>query len=219
MKLSEELFEDVIVYMMSEIGAMGPNGTLTCLKKDGKCFELNYLSEQTPWEEIKKNFKGINGCRFDGPMKEERFWVREMVIGGADDEGTTINPGWKHIYLEFGNHIVCKEEYFREIRRLFTGVDNNSRITFEWIEILNQENFIQRLSVIEDEYFKQKRWDEDFTQKLSELNRLPEYRERIENASWENGGVDAMLDVLKDYGIEIDFMELKKYCFRQQGLI
>lgn len=216
MELCKKLFEDVIVFMMSEIGAMGSNGTLTCLKKNGEDFELNYLSEESPWEEIKKNFSGINGCRFDGPMKHERIFVREMVIGDVS-EGTIINPGWKHIYLDVGNHLVCKEEYYSELKRMFDGMDN-CKITFEWIKILNEGNFIQRLPRIEEEYYRQKKWDDEFTQKLSELNKLPEYRERIANAHQENG-VDAMLAVLKDYGIEIDFMELKKYGLRQQGLI
>lgn len=35
MELNKELFEDVIMYRMSEAGAMGPNGTLTCLKRTG----------------------------------------------------------------------------------------------------------------------------------------------------------------------------------------
>ena len=150
MKLCKELFEDVIVYMLSEIGAMGPNGTLTCLKKNGEAFELNYLSEDSPWEEIKKNFSGINGCRFNGPMKHEQFWVRELVIGGRS-EGTMINPGWKHIYLDVGNHLVCKEEYYSEVKRVFEGMDNID-ITFSWVNILKKNNFIQRLTKIEEEY-------------------------------------------------------------------
>lgn len=154
MELCKE-FEDVIVYMMSEIGAMGPNGTLTCLKKNGESFILNLLSDESIWEEIKKNFSGINGCRFDGPMKHERFSVREIAIGEISEEGTVINSGWKHIYLEFGNHLVCKEEYYSELRRMLDGIDN-CEVTFNWIQILNKGNFIQRLSEIEEEYYKQK---------------------------------------------------------------
>lgn len=103
-----------------------------------------------------------------------------MVIGGVS-EGTMINPGWKHIYLDVGNHLVCKEEYYSELKRMFDGMDN-CKITFEWIQILNEGNFIQRLPKIEEEYYRQKKWDDEFTQKLSELNKLPEYRERIANA-------------------------------------
>ena len=55
-------------------------------------------------------------------------------------------------------------------------------------------------------------------QKLSELNKLPEYKERISNANRENG-IDGMLAILKEYGVDIDFMELKRYGFRQQGII
>ena len=34
MKLTDELFNDVIVYRISELGAMGPNGSLYHLKKE-----------------------------------------------------------------------------------------------------------------------------------------------------------------------------------------
>lgn len=80
MELSKELFEDVIVYRMSEVGAMGSNGTLTCLKKTGESFTLDYLSEETPWPEIKKNFPGIDGCpRAVG--YPERIWHRHRFCG------------------------------------------------------------------------------------------------------------------------------------------
>lgn len=216
MNLSKELFEDVIVYQISEIGAMGPNGTLTCLKKNGEYFTLNYLSEETPWETIKKNFLGIDGCRFDGPMKKERIFTNLIVIGG-DGNGTQINQGWKHIWLDFGNHLVCKEECFSELKRIFDGSDN-CEITFEWEKLLDKAGFIKKLSQIETAYKKQKEWDEKLMQKLSELNKLPEYKERISNANRENG-IDGMLAILKEYGVDIDFMELKRYGFRQQGII
>ena len=69
MELNKELFEDVIVYQFSELGAMGPAGTVSFLKKTGECFVLDYTSDETPWEDIKANFPRINGCRFNGPQR------------------------------------------------------------------------------------------------------------------------------------------------------
>ena len=158
MVLNKELFEDVIIYQFSEVGAMGPHGTMTCLKKTGESFLLYYLSEETPWDEIKKNFPGITGCRFDGPMKHERPFSNVIVIGGSgDDRGTQINSGWKHMWLDVGNHLVCKEEYYSELKRIFDGIDN-CEITFDWVKILKNSDFIDHLPQIEEAYLKQKKW-------------------------------------------------------------
>ena len=144
MKLTNELFNDVIAYRMSEPGAMGPSGSLAILKKNGESFEFDYLSDKTPWEEIKRCFPGINGCRFNGPMIDEKRGEGELVIGGFG-KSTTVNPGWKHFYLDFGNHLVCKEEYYEKLEKTFKGFDNID-ITFDWIKILNESGFIQDIN-------------------------------------------------------------------------
>ena len=51
-----------------------------------------------------------------------------------------------------------------------------------------------------------------------ELNKNPEYVKRIKECTREQG-VDAMLLVLKEFGVEITFMELKQYGFRKAGLM
>ena len=81
MELNKELFEDVIVYQFSELGAMGPAGTVSFLKKTGECFVLDYTSDETPWEDIKANFPGINGCRFNGPQRRYIWQVYSDIIG------------------------------------------------------------------------------------------------------------------------------------------
>ena len=85
-------------------------------KKNGESFEFDYLSDKTPWEEIKKCFPSIVGCRFNGPMENEMRISQEIVIGGFG-EPTRINAGWKHFYLDFGNHLVCKEEYYEKLEK------------------------------------------------------------------------------------------------------
>ena len=144
MRLTNELFNDVIAYRMSEPGAMGPSGSLAILKKNGESFEFDYLSDKTPWEEIKKCFPSIVGCRFNGPMENEMRISQEIVIGGFG-EPTRINAGWKHFYLDFGNHLVCKEEYYEKLENIFKGF-RNSAIAYGWTEILKEAGFVQNLN-------------------------------------------------------------------------
>lgn len=138
MKLTKELFEDVIVYRISELGAMGPAYTLECLKMNGEHFVLNYISDKTPWEEIKKNFPGINGCKFNGPVREEESEV-----------STRVNSGWKHMWLGYGNHLVCKEELYSELKEIFKDMDNCD-ITFDLVEKLHEVGFTDHLNEMEE---------------------------------------------------------------------
>ena len=173
MKLTKELFEDVIIYRMSEVGAMGPARTLECLKSNGEHFELEYLSEETPWEEIKKKFPGINGCIFNGPTRSENMFSKKptIVIGDDGTEKTTrVNSGWKHIWLDYGNHLVCKEEVYYELKDIIKDMDNCD-ITFSWIEKLKKAGFTNRLDKIVERYNIQKQWDEEFTRNRTEWSK------------------------------------------------
>ena len=149
MKLNKILFQDVIIYRVSEPGAMGPSGTITCFSKDGESFTLDYTSAETPWEEIKKCFPAIDGCRFDGPTKQEEPFINLIVIGRRlDDESTHVNEGWKHMWLDFGNHLVCREEYY-ELKNIFCDMDY-CEITFDWDKRLREIKFAERLDEIND---------------------------------------------------------------------
>ena len=67
MKLTKQLFEDVIAYIFAEPGAMGASGVIECLKVTGETFKVCYLDEKTNWKLVKENFDAINGCKFNGP--------------------------------------------------------------------------------------------------------------------------------------------------------
>ena len=41
MKLTKNLFEDVVAYIFAEPGAMGAAGSIECLKSNGESFRLN----------------------------------------------------------------------------------------------------------------------------------------------------------------------------------
>ena len=49
MKLTKELFEDVVAYIFAEPGAMGASGVIECLKATGEIFNICYLDEETNW--------------------------------------------------------------------------------------------------------------------------------------------------------------------------
>lgn len=48
-------FEDIVVFSVSEPGAMGPNDK-TFYKKTGKSFSVDYKNEITPYSKIKEFF-------------------------------------------------------------------------------------------------------------------------------------------------------------------
>ena len=50
--LEKEMFDDIVVFSVSEPGAMGPGGVMTFYKKNGECFSVDYLSETTPYASI-----------------------------------------------------------------------------------------------------------------------------------------------------------------------
>ena len=217
MKLTKELFEDVVAYIFAEPGAMGASGVIECLKATGEIFNVCYLDEETNWELVKENFKAINGCKFNGPHRKAFYSANVLVIGGDDDIVTTINDGWREICFDCGNHFVCKEEYARGFIKFFDGMEGY-QIICEGMKKIQDEHFVKKLDSIEKEYYEQKAKDEELAKKLKELNENPEYRERIKNCSREQG-VEALLEVAKEFGLDITFMELKQFGLRQQGIL
>ena len=71
-KLTKEMFQEVIAFFVSEWGAMGPNGTMGFYTRSGEYFQVNYLSEETPYQKVKEYFPALQGCCWNGPMKTDR---------------------------------------------------------------------------------------------------------------------------------------------------
>ena len=119
--------------------------------------------------------------------------------------------------MDLGNHLCVREELFGYVRELFQDREN-SELTFAWREILTDAKIEEQIEEITAAYRKQKEEDEKFAKVLTKLNQNPEYRRRIlEN---KEGGIDGMLAVLKEFsGIEMDFLELKQFGLRQQGIL
>ena len=214
-KLTKEMFDGVIAFSFSEVGAMGPRGTMGFYTKSGKHFQVDYLSKETAYKKVKECFPTLKGCYWNGPMKNEFASLSTIVIGADSSESTRISEGYKHLYLDMGNHLCVQKELFRYVKNLF-GDMRNSEITFAWEKILENAKIEEKVDDITASYRKQKEQDEKFASVLRELNKNPEYRRRIrENAD----GIDGMLAVLKEFsGIEISLLELKQFGLRQQEL-
>lgn len=216
MELTKELFKDIIAYRLSEPGAMGPARTIEFLKRTGESFEIDYGQEETSWEKVKENFEEINGCIFNGPMKNEVASSNTIIIGMSENEEnayTKIRPGWKHFYLDFGNHLVVKNEYYLEFRDIFKGVENIDR-TFDWIKIIHKTDFFKRIDLIEKEFYTLMEKDEELMKRIEEINKLPDYKKKMEKA--QEKGVQGMCQLLEDeYGIKTTELDLRQCAIRR----
>ena len=113
--MNKEMFNDVFVFAFSEPGAMGAGGYIDCITDKGERFSICYLSEETPWDDVKSCFPILGECCFNGPMKNRPSSTPEIVIYLDDknmDKETKVALGWKHIYMGFGNHLVIREDHF-----------------------------------------------------------------------------------------------------------
>lgn len=213
---SSKDFEEVVAFSVSEPGAMGPND-IGFFMKDGRTFRLDYKTEETPWSDIREWFPTLQKCYFDGPMRNEIASLFTVVIGANEnDKETHVALGWRHKYLDYGNHLVIKEPYYREIMSLI-GSNENIDLTFGWERLLSKTDFVIRADAIQEAYQKQKEEDEKLTATLTELKKNPEYVKKVKDCS---GGVDAMMAVFKEYtGLDMDWVQLKQFGFRQPSLI
>ena len=175
------------------------------------------MSEDTPYSKIKELFPTLTECYFDGPTKRERIMSRTIVIGGSpDDKETCVADGWKHIYLDFGNHLIVRKEFYYEIKELFSNTENHE-LTFAWDKILSKTDFCDRVDEIEKAYLEQEKTDAILAAKLDELQKNPEYIKKVKEAS---GDLDKMMDVLEEFsGIRMTWFELKQFGFRRSDLI
>lgn len=75
-----------------------------------------------------------------------------IVIGGSPDERETcVADGWKHVYLDYGNHLVVRKQFYYAVKEMF-GEINNCDLTFSWDEILDKSEFAVKVDEIERLY-------------------------------------------------------------------
>lgn len=214
--LEREMFTDIVAFTFSEPGAMGANGMMTFYRKTGESFTVNYLSDETLYGKIKELFPELNECYWNGPMRTDPAALRTIVIGGStDDKETTIPKGWRHIYLDFGNHLTVKAEIYAFVKELFRNEDN-CNLLISWTRILDEAEISSKIPDLEVSFDKQKKFDEHLASVLTELKKNPDYIKRVREASED---MDKMMDVLEEFsGIKISWFELKQFGFRQAGL-
>lgn len=215
-KLDRKMFEDVVVFSFSEPGAMGPND-MSFFKSNGESFRLDYKSEETPYSMIKELFPVLRDCYWNGPMRKEAVVSGTIVLGGlSDDRETCVADGWRHIYLDCGNHIAVKKELYYAVKDIFYRIDNCD-ITFEWPNMLKEASFAEKMDAHIKAYREQEEKDEILEKKLEELKSNPEYLRKVKEAA---GDLNKMMEVLEEFsGIKMTWVELKQFGFRRSGMI
>ena len=215
-KLDRNLFEDIVVFSVSEPGAMGSND-MRFYKRSGESFVADYKSEETPYSMLKELFPVLKDCYWDGPMRNEAVALGTIVIGGSpDDKETCVAEGWRHMYLDYGNHIAVKKELYYAVKDIFYGKDNCD-ITFQWSDMLTEADFAKKIDEHIKAYYEQEEKDKILAKKLDELKCNPEYLSKVKEAS---GDLDRMMEVFEEFsGIKMTWLELKQFGFRQSGLI
>ena len=209
-ELSKELFNDVVVFLESEPGAMGPSGTLEFLKKNGEHFYVDYIKGETPFSLIKELFpEGLDGAYFNGPKRNEPASSSTIIIGDSGHE-TTLPNGWNHIYLDFGNHLCVRSDVYRLVNKILkeSGKDNCDK-TFSWAKILESADFVSKIDNAIKEHknsLPKKRYENpnELDAKLRELRSDPEFEKKFRNVE----GFDEYAEVMQDFGVDIDGGEL-----------
>lgn len=137
-KINEKLFKDVVIYSFAEVGAMGTPGIMEFVTKDGRYFQLNYFNEKTSYAKIKENFPDLKDCYWNGPMNSEQKNSDEVVIYNNEDsfKHTTITKGWKHIYTGCGNHLVIREDKYKDFMFVISDLDLKEGIYIDafWVK-------------------------------------------------------------------------------------
>lgn len=153
-KFTKEQFNDIIVFFVSEPGAMGPKD-ICFYKRNGEHFRFDYRScDDATYSLMKEYFLVFSQCYFNGPMKSEPVAAGTIVIGIEERYGETrVAPGWKHLYLDYGNHLVIKEEFYQAIKDIFEGLSNDD-IMLDWKGLLDKAGFVAKVDEIEKKYWE-----------------------------------------------------------------
>lgn len=137
--MDKKQFEDIIMFSLAEPGAMGAGGIIEFFSDNGDVFRFNYLSEETPYEEIKEAFPVLKGCRFNGPMPDDarpENTPQEIVIYTNADSANMrkrIAEGWRHIYMGCGNHLVIREDHFEDFSAAISDLTEEVDIYGGWL--------------------------------------------------------------------------------------
>lgn len=136
-QIKGEDFRNVIMYSIAEPGAMGAPGMMEFITSDGRAFWFDYMSEETPYEQIREALPSIKECYFSGPAAEERRGNEPAEIvfypeRAERNRRTHVGAGWRHIYMGFGNHLVIREEYYDEFKAAISDLKTEVDIYCKW---------------------------------------------------------------------------------------
>lgn len=218
MKLTKELFHDVVAFVFSEPGAMGCAGTIRFLRANGQSFFIDYLEGNT-WSLLKETFSGVKEAVFNGPNPLTPYVANVFALGGSPDDPKPKNAeGWHEIAFDCGNHMSVRREYARGFINLFAGKEP-TEIILDGFDIIRKEKALGRLEEFADAYHKQELWDQEFTKRLAKWHASADYQEKVAKANGE-GGMERVLQMLKEeYGFEVTAFEIKQYAFRKMGYL
>lgn len=57
------------------------------------------------------------------------------------------------MYLDYGNHLVIKEEFYQAIKDIFEGLSNDD-IMLDWKGLLDKAGFVAKVDEIEKKYWE-----------------------------------------------------------------
>ena len=137
-ELTKEMFENIIVMFVSEPGAMGPH-TMKFMNNSGDVINVEYTVDNT-YEILREVFPLLKKCRWDGPMANEKDSIGGIKIGGGEFS-TKVPDGWRHVYLDVGNHRAIKNEYYEKAMQILKNYPNID-ITFGWDKLLLDGGFL-----------------------------------------------------------------------------
>lgn len=138
MKLTKELFHDVVAFVFSEPGAMGCAGTIRFLRANGQSFFIDYLEGNT-WSLLKETFSGVKEAVFNGPNPLTPYVANVFALGGSPDDPKPKNAeGWHEIAFDCGNHMSVRREYARGFINLFAGKEP-TEIILDGFDIIRKE--------------------------------------------------------------------------------
>lgn len=127
----------VIIFAFAEPGAMGAGGIIEFFTDKGETFYFNYLSEETPYPEIKEAFPVLKDCRFNGPIATRPANAPKEIVFYPDADNASIKTcvaeGWQHIYMGFGNHLVIRDDHFEEFSAAISDLTEEVDIYGKWL--------------------------------------------------------------------------------------
>lgn len=101
------------------------------------------------YSDIKSNFSALEGCFWNGPMRDEKT-DGEIVLFTNDDERngniTRVANGWKHIYTGCGNHLLIKDIYFPIFNKYISEYESPVEIYCSWQKHI--DDFIKEITSI-----------------------------------------------------------------------